>query len=74
MLTWLLSNWINLVLIGVLALVVGLVLRSMIRDKKAGKSSCGGNCGSCGACSGCVGSAGCSSCYPPNKLEIGGKL
>ena len=45
-----------LVLLGVLLLTAGAayVLR---RDKKQGKSSCGGNCGSCGACRGCRGCA-----------------
>ena len=37
---------------GLLA-VVGLIIRSMIRDKKNGKSSCGGSCGSCGSHSLC---------------------
>ena len=59
MLTWLLANLINIVLIAVIALITGLLIRSMIRDKKAGKSSCGGNCASCGVCSGC---SACSKC------------
>ena len=54
MLAWLSANLINIALILVIALVVGLLLRSMIRDKKAGKSSCGGNCADCGACGGCA--------------------
>ena len=58
MLAWLSANLINIALILVIALVVGLLLRSMIRDKKAGKSSCGGNCADCGAC------GGCGSCHP----------
>ncbi len=40
----------DVIIIAVLALVVGLIVRGMIRDKKAGKSSCGGNCGDCGLC------------------------
>lgn len=39
--------------------VVFLVVRVLIRDKKAGKSSCGGNCGACGA--GCASCGGCGS-------------
>ena len=54
MLAWLSANLINIALIFVIVLVVALLLRSMIRDKKAGKSSCGGNCADCGACSGCA--------------------
>ena len=53
MLTWLSANLINIVLVAVLALIVTLLIRGMIRDRKAGKSSCGGSCGSCGACGSC---------------------
>ena len=58
-------NWINIVVFAAVILVVGLVIRSMIRDKKAGKSSCGGNCGSCAGC------AGCSACQSPGIKEGG---
>ncbi len=50
MLTWLSANLINIVLVAVLVLTVGLLLRGMIRDKKAGRSSCGSNCASCAGC------------------------
>ncbi len=53
MLTWLSANLVNIALIAVIVLVTGLLIRSMIRDKKAGKPSCGGSCAGCGACSGC---------------------
>lgn len=37
------------VVLAVLAGIVALVIRSMVRDKKAGKSlQCGGNCAACG--------------------------
>lgn len=52
MLTWLSANLINIVLVAVIVMVVVLVIRGMIRCKKAGKSSCGGNCAECGGCSG----------------------
>ena len=54
MLTWLSANLINIILIAVIALAVGFLIRGMIRDRKAGKSSCGGSCASCGACGGCA--------------------
>ena len=54
MFAWLTANLINIALIAVIALVVSLLIRSMIRDRRAGKSSCGGNCASCGACGGCA--------------------
>ena len=53
MLAWLAANGINLVLIALIALAVGLAVRSMLRDRKAGRSACGGNCASCGACGSC---------------------
>ena len=70
MLIWLSANWINIVLVAVLVLIVGLLLRGMIRDKKAGKSSCGGNCASCGACSGC---SACARCCSMNSAATDGK-
>ena len=63
MLAWLSANLINMVLIAVIVLVVGFLIRGMIRDKKAGKSSCGGNCASCGACGGC---SACGKCGAMN--------
>lgn len=53
MLAWLAANLINIVLILVVAGVVGLILRGMIRDRRAGKAACGGSCADCGACHGC---------------------
>ena len=50
MAAWFSANWINVVLIAFLILTVVLVVRGMIRNKKAGKSSCGGDCSRCGAC------------------------
>ena len=39
------------VVLVVLAGTVAFVIRSMIKDKRAGKSlQCGGNCGACGGC------------------------
>lgn len=61
MIAWLSANLINIALVAVLVLIVGLLLRGMIRDKKAGKSSCGCNCASCVACSGCSACAHCGS-------------
>ena len=63
MLEWLSANLINIVLVAVIVLVVGFLLRSMIQDKKAGKSSCGGSCGSCAGCTGC------SACRSPGIKE-----
>ena len=61
---WLSANLINIVLIAVIALITGLLIRSMIRDRKAGKRSCGGNCASCGVCSCC---STCNKCSMTNS-------
>ena len=55
MLSWLAGNLVNILVIALIVLVVALAIRSLVRDKKAGKSSCGGNGGSIGVC-------GCGSC------------
>lgn len=59
MITWLSANLINIVLVAVIVLVVGFLVQSMIRDRRAGKHSCGGSCAACGACSGCRSCAEC---------------
>ena len=66
MFAWLSANLINIVLIAVIVLVVGLLIRGMIRDRKAGKRSCGGNCASCGACGGC---SACGKCGAMNAAR-----
>ncbi len=66
MLTWISVNFINIVLITVIVLIASLLIRCMIRDKKAGNHSCGGNCASCGACSGC---SACGRCGTIPKQE-----
>ena len=45
--TWLLNNWGTILTIVVLAAVVALIVRYMIKNKKAGKSSCGAGCAHC---------------------------
>ena len=50
MLAWLSANLINIVLIALIALIVGLLIRGMIRERKAGRRACGGSCADCGAC------------------------
>lgn len=53
MLQWISEN-IGTIAVGlVLLAVVILIVRVMMRDKKQGKSSCGGNCASCGGCCAC---------------------
>ena len=47
MLMWITENGITIAVLAVLAALVGLAVWSLLRDKKKGKSSCGGNCGAC---------------------------
>ena len=58
MLAWFSANLVNIALTAAVVLIVGLLIFVMVRDKKAGKSSCGGSCASCGGSC-----AGCSGCY-----------
>ncbi len=67
---WLSANFVNIALIAVIVLVVALLIRGMIRDRKAGKSSCGGSCASCGACGGC---SSCSQRGAANSAATGGR-
>ena len=66
MLTWLSANLINIVLIAVIVLITGMLIRSMIRDRKAGKPSCGGNCAGCSGCSAC---SNCSMMKQANSVK-----
>ena len=59
MLIWFSANWINILFIALITAMVFLLIRGMIRDRKAGKHACGDNCASCGACSSC---RACSAC------------
>jgi hypothetical protein len=65
MTVWLQNNIGNIIVSAILIAVVALIIRGMIRDKKAGKSSCGGNCASCGLC----GSESCSAAQMKKDLE-----
>ena len=52
MLTFLINNAGTIVTALVLAAVVFLVVRSMARDRKAGRGGCSGCCGTCRTCGG----------------------
>ena len=53
MLEWLAENIGTILITAGLIVIVALIIRSIVRDKKAGISSCGAKCGGCG----CGGSA-----------------
>lgn len=47
-------TWGSILVLAVIAVIVAAVVVKMIRDKKNGKSCCGGDCSLCGgACSAC---------------------
>ena len=47
MLSWIAANIGTIIVCAVLAGIVAFIIAVMARDKKKGKSSCGGNCGHC---------------------------
>ena len=47
MLSWFQEDLSTIVISAVLLLVVIAIIRSMVRDKKQGKPSCGANCAHC---------------------------
>ena len=60
----------DLIILAVIALALFFIVRGVIRDRKAGKSSCGGSCAGCGACAGCSGCSACTGgCPAQNPLK-----
>ena len=54
MLSWIQANYGSVIVVAVLLIVVALILRGIVLDRKAGRHICGGSCGSCGGgCGGC---------------------
>lgn len=53
MLTWISANLGSIVVFLILAAIVTAVIYKMIKDRKNGISSCGGNCAKCGMCGSC---------------------
>ena len=53
MLMWLYANLGTIAVTLLLIAAVFGIIRSLIRDRKQGKSSCGGNCAHCGMCTAC---------------------
>ena len=50
MLQWLSANLGTILISAALLVVVILIIRYLLRQKKAGKSSCGGDCAHCRGC------------------------
>ena len=53
MIAWLAENLGTILISVALIALIVLIIRSMIRDKKMGKSTCGGSCASCKMCAAC---------------------
>ena len=47
MLAWLAENFATILSCLVLAAMVAAIVVKLVKDKKKGKSTCGGNCGCC---------------------------
>ena len=44
---WFMQNLGTVLVAVILIILVALVIRSLVKDKKAGKSTCGSNCAHC---------------------------
>lgn len=62
-------NLSTFIVLSVLILIVGFAMRSIIKDKKSGKSSCGGDCGGCGSHSLCQNSESLFKEYKKQELH-----
>ena len=47
MFKWLSENWATCLVIAAIAVLVALIIIKMIKDRRAGKSTCGCGCASC---------------------------
>lgn len=52
---WLVNNLATIIISLILAVIAGLIIYKMAKDKKQGKSSCGCNCSCCPMGSACHG-------------------
>lgn len=60
MLAWISENLATIIITLVLVAIVTAIIIAMRKDKKAGKSSCGGNCAHC---------AMAGKCYQPDEKK-----
>lgn len=60
MLSWLSANIGTIAVCALVLAAAALAARSLIRDKKQGKSPCGGSCSGC---------AGCGSCHSAPQVQ-----
>lgn len=69
MFAWLAANAATILISAVLLLIVGLIIRGMVR----GKVKTCDDCGSCGACAAGSESSGCQACRFSGSCRSGGK-
>ncbi len=55
MITWIIQNLGTIIILILLTALVTGIISGMIKDKKHGRSSCGGNCAHCKMCTACKG-------------------
>ncbi|MBR6880894.1 MAG: FeoB-associated Cys-rich membrane protein [Clostridiales bacterium] len=53
MISWIYDNIGTILISSVLVLAVIGIIISLVKDKRAGRSTCGGNCAHCKMCSSC---------------------
>lgn len=74
MLAWLSKNIATIIICLVLAVIVALIIFSLVKNKKKGKSSCGCNCAHCamaGSCHSANQQKGKSTADKHNRTEKG---
>ena len=54
---WLAANYGTILVLLAVILIVALVIRGMIKDRRAGRTSCGKNCSHCAMAGKCHGTA-----------------
>lgn len=60
MLAWLSQNWGSLLVGAIVLTIVAVIVWRIVRNRRAGKTVCGGDCAHC---------AGCSACHPAPKKK-----
>lgn len=53
--TWIMDNLASIAVVSVIVLLLVLDVRKLVRDRRSGKHSCGGNCSGCSGCGGSCG-------------------
>ena len=69
MLVWLGDNIATILICAALIAVVTLIIMKLVKDKKAGISSCGNNCAHCAMAASCH--AGSNKCHPSASNKKG---